>query len=236
MGCSLALSLMFLLGGLNRRILAVSTGNVALRGLAVQSSSLASEGEAYRSIDGDTNPDYMKGSCSKTSYEYQPWWTVDLRRSYGISNVTITNQAQAVSTRLQPWAEIHVGDSMDGYGVNNARCVSITTMAAGETRSFACGGMIGRYVTVVIPNRKDVLTMCEVQVTAIVIPERQFGIVIQSVSDSGETILQQPEDRESIIQQVLYRIQSNVSTLKWGRDHMLESANHTCIPLSTISQ
>uniref|UniRef100_A0A8C5QRX4 Fucolectin tachylectin-4 pentraxin-1 domain-containing protein n=1 Tax=Leptobrachium leishanense TaxID=445787 RepID=A0A8C5QRX4_9ANUR len=259
----LALGLLSLLGALNGRSAAEFTENVALQGLAFQSSSLLGEGEAFRSIDGD-----LKGSCSVTVYGYQPWWSVDLRRSYVISNVTITSQAGDAATKMQvPWVDIYVGDSMEGYGVKNTRCDSITSMAAGETRSFACGGIIGRYVTLIVPSRYDALAVCEVQVAAVYIPgvcrhgaHESDSIDLVSEGDrpmnsrsvtmcfpvterqlgvmihgvSGSDESQQ--DKAQIIDQVLLRIKSDIPTLKWSPEHRLESEIQTCIPLTSPTQ
>ncbi|XP_053329813.1 fucolectin-like [Spea bombifrons] len=229
------ISLLSLLGALNYGVGVVSTAvNVALVGHAIQSSSAPGQGEAHRSIDGVTNTDYLKGSCSRTTYEFQPWWAVDLRRGYMISNVTITNQAGTLATQ-SPWAEIHIGESMEGFGVYNARCATITSMAAGETRSFQCGGLVGRYVTIIIPNRSDVLTLCEVQVAAIDVPERQLGLMFKAVSDVGGNALLEAQVKNFFIQQAM-KIKPNINTLKKGSDKVLERDSQTCVPMKTTIQ
>lgn len=43
----------------------------------------------------------------------------------------------------------------------------ILSIAAGASKTFACNGMEGRYVNVVIPGRRKYLTLCEVEVTGI---------------------------------------------------------------------
>lgn len=40
----------------------------------------------------------------------------------------------------------------------------ISSISAGSTQRFECKGMRGRYVSVVIPGRSEVLTLCEVEV------------------------------------------------------------------------
>ncbi|CAI9621547.1 unnamed protein product [Staurois parvus] len=142
---------------------------MALQGLAFQSSSNLGWGEAYLAIDNNTNPNLLYGSCSQTTYEFQPWWTVDLRRGYLINNVTITNQMSNQKSLLSG-AEIHVGEDIQGYGIYNPICAIIPLMSSGETRSFPCGDIYGRYITVVIPNRSDTLTLCEVQVAVLNMP------------------------------------------------------------------
>ncbi|XP_056381047.1 pentraxin fusion protein-like [Hyla sarda] len=46
------------------------------------------------------------------------------------------------------------------------RCAKIDTIGSGETFIFDCDGMEGRFVTIVIPGRKEYLQLCQVQVFA----------------------------------------------------------------------
>lgn len=41
----------------------------------------------------------------------------------------------------------------------------ISSPKAGEIKKFDCNGMEGQYVIIVIPGRKEQLTLCEVEVT-----------------------------------------------------------------------
>ncbi|KAM4641765.1 fucolectin-like [Discoglossus pictus] len=168
-----------------------AVSNVALQGLALQSSSILGQGEAHLSIDGNTNPDYSQGSCSRTTYQYNPWWGVDLRRGYLINSVTITNQASSTTTSV-PWGEIRVGAAMEEL-FSNGRCATIISMAPGQTLTFPCGGVYGQYVIVIRPNRYDVLTICEVQVEVTPIPDLHLGLMIKTVSEAGGKDLQDPE-------------------------------------------
>lgn len=40
----------------------------------------------------------------------------------------------------------------------------ISKIEAGITAGFQCGGMDGRYVNIVLTDREDFLTLCEVEV------------------------------------------------------------------------
>ncbi|XP_068106489.1 fucolectin-7-like [Hyperolius riggenbachi] len=146
-----------------------------------------------------------------------------------INNVTITSQINSQET-LQPWAEIHVGEDIQDYGLYNPICAVITSMLPGETKSFFCGGIIARYITVVIPNRVDILTLCEVQVSVFSVPDFQIGVKIHSVSNAGSNLLQ---NTERMIQQVRQEIKTTVRTLGWGVDNILQRDNQTCIPMMT---
>ena len=53
----------------------------------------------------------------------------------------------------------------------------ISSIAAGTSKTFKCDGMKGRYVSIVIPGRKEFLTLCEVEV---------YGEVDGAVVPTGE--------------------------------------------------
>ncbi|XP_078506110.1 fucolectin-4-like [Lissotriton helveticus] len=143
--------------------------NVALRGRATQSSVLAGAaqvvgylGLAINAIDGNQDTNYYHGSCSHTDDEYGPWWRVDLLHQYYISSISITNRNE-FKERLDG-AEIRIGNSLSNNGNYNSRCATISSIGAGETTTFECNGMAGRYVNVLIPGKTAPLTLCEVQV------------------------------------------------------------------------
>ena len=46
------------------------------------------------------------------------------------------------------------------------RCAVIRHIRRGATQTFNCRGMKGRYVNIVIPRRREYLTLCEVEVYA----------------------------------------------------------------------
>ncbi|XP_071234236.1 uncharacterized protein [Salvelinus alpinus] len=139
-----------------------ATVNVALKGVATQ-SSLHGDGQANNAIDGNRESDYFKVHCTHTEQETNPWWRVDLLDVYRVTAVTITNRGDCCSERLDG-AEIRIGNSLDENGINNPRCVVIPNIPAGETYTFQCNEMEGRYVVVVIPGQNKVLTLCELEV------------------------------------------------------------------------
>uniref|UniRef100_A0A674A7M0 Fucolectin tachylectin-4 pentraxin-1 domain-containing protein n=1 Tax=Salmo trutta TaxID=8032 RepID=A0A674A7M0_SALTR len=136
--------------------------NVALKGVATQ-SSLYGDGQAHNAIDGNRESDYQLGSCTHTAQETNPWWRVDLLDVYRVTAVTITNRGDVVPERLDG-AEIRIGNSLENNGINNPRCVVISHIPARETYTFQCNETQGRYVVVVIPDRKEYLTLCELEV------------------------------------------------------------------------
>jgi hypothetical protein len=90
--------------------------NVALRGVAAQSSQF-SDRNAHYAIDGNSNTNY--GSCTHTAQDTNPWWRVDLLDVYKVTAVTITNRDD-VPERLDG-AEIRIGNSLENNGINNPR-------------------------------------------------------------------------------------------------------------------
>ncbi|KAJ8340849.1 hypothetical protein SKAU_G00331400 [Synaphobranchus kaupii] len=150
--------------------------NVALGGKATQSTILTTGGwapysRAGNAIDGNRDPDANHGSCSLTSKVANPWWRVDLLETYVIASVTITNIGDCCLGNING-AQIHIGDSLVNNGTNNPQCSAVSTMAAGETKTFQCElPLSGRYVTVYLP-KTDYLEICEVEVNAwLPIPE-----------------------------------------------------------------
>uniref|UniRef100_A0A3Q2VUK9 Fucolectin tachylectin-4 pentraxin-1 domain-containing protein n=1 Tax=Haplochromis burtoni TaxID=8153 RepID=A0A3Q2VUK9_HAPBU len=138
--------------------------NVALKGEAAQSSTL-SFATASKAIDGRRN---SNGFCSHTAEdETNPWWRVDLQRSFTITAVKVTNRGDCCAERLDG-AEIRIGNSLENNGNNNPRCASILHINAGKTYTYRCdgGSMEGRFVNVFLPGQPKTLTLCEVEVYA----------------------------------------------------------------------
>ncbi|XP_068613313.1 fucolectin-5-like [Brachionichthys hirsutus] len=135
--------------------------NLALQGKASQ-SSLFSYGFAHSAIDGNPDSSWEAGSCSHTNNDINPWWRLDLRKTHKVFSVTVTI-ADANPERLQG-AEIRIGDSLENNGNDNPRCGVIQNVAAGAVSEFRCNGTDGRYVNVVIPDREEFLSLCEVEV------------------------------------------------------------------------
>ncbi|CAJ0936205.1 unnamed protein product [Ranitomeya imitator] len=144
-------------------MIAFQVKNVAPQGIPAQSSYYGSRSEVGRAIDGSLSSNYMAGDCTHTRKEMSPWWNLDLKSTYRISSVAITNRGDCCRERING-AEIHIGNSAEDGGIGNPRCGVIFRMNYGETLSFNCKGMEGRYVTIVIPDQKQYLSLCEVQV------------------------------------------------------------------------
>ncbi|XP_028435570.1 uncharacterized protein LOC114556735 [Perca flavescens] len=154
--------------------------NIARGGNVIQSSLYEKE-VPERAIDGNRASNLGQGSCSVTNNDLKPWWRLDLLKKYHINNVTITNRGDCCPERING-AEIRIGNSLNDNGNNNPRCAVISSMAAGSSQTFVCNGMEGRYVNIVIPGRREFLTLCEVEVTGQALDTNiaRGGNVIQS--------------------------------------------------------
>jgi hypothetical protein len=82
--------------------------NVALKKPTKQSST-AYSGSSSRAVDGNTDADYKKKSCTHTSTSLYPWWRVDLLQKYKIKDVIIQNRGDCCGERLSKF-KIYIGD------------------------------------------------------------------------------------------------------------------------------
>ncbi|TRY93535.1 hypothetical protein DNTS_022860 [Danionella cerebrum] len=105
--------------------------------------------ESTRAIDGSKNTWSHTGNDLDTS-----WWMVDLLKVYCVNRVTITNSKGDGHDSSLSGAVISIGDSKDVY--NNV-CSTVSSIPAGETVSFNCNGMQGRYVVIFINGHKYLL-------------------------------------------------------------------------------
>ncbi|KAG9328565.1 hypothetical protein JZ751_009629 [Albula glossodonta] len=144
--------------------------NVALQGEASQSSRFDGLTYARNAIDGNRDPSYHSGSCTHTKLQADPWWRLDLQSIHRVTSVTITNRGDCCPERING-AEIRIGNSMENNGNNNPVCAVVSTIPAGETVTYQCEGMVGRYINIIRPGCFKFLTLCEVEVDATHVPD-----------------------------------------------------------------
>ncbi|KAM6936358.1 uncharacterized protein PEZ65_006497 isoform 1-T2 [Lycodopsis pacificus] len=139
--------------------------NVALRGKATQSHRNPDlYGFAHNAIDGNRESNYEAGSCSVTVEQSYPWWRVDLLESYIVTSITVTNRGDCCEERING-AEIHIGNSLEYNGAANPVAGVISHIPPGRSLKITFTRRVeGRYVTVVLPGSKRILTLCEVEV------------------------------------------------------------------------
>ena len=85
------------------------TGNVA-RGRPTRQSSTGFGGASSRGVDGNKNPNWGGGSCTHTNRQNRPWWRVDMRSTYKVFRVALTNRKDCCWNRLRA-VEIKVTNS-----------------------------------------------------------------------------------------------------------------------------
>ncbi|RXN14172.1 III-FBPL precursor [Labeo rohita] len=143
----------------------VYTENLALGGIAVQSSRYDALTAAQNANDGNRESIYAHGSCSHTKYDRNPWWRVDLLDVYRITRVSITNRGDCCEERIEG-IQIRIGNSLENNGNNNKLAATVGPIPLGGTHTFAFKPIEGRYVNLFIPGRSEYLTLCEVEVFA----------------------------------------------------------------------
>ncbi|XP_048584134.1 fucolectin isoform X1 [Nematostella vectensis] len=141
-----------------------TTNNVALGKPTNQSSLDDIKGFSKHAVDGIRNGNYMDKSCTSTKRQTNPWWRVDLQKSYVILRFFIVNRADCCGERLDNF-EIRIGDSLVSNGNDNPSCGSSYIIPQGGTKSIACHTLLkGRYVNIRIQGPDRSVTLCEVEV------------------------------------------------------------------------
>ncbi|KAF4115212.1 uncharacterized protein LOC131537573 [Onychostoma macrolepis] len=155
-------SLLSLLGFFSVQTKAEREVNVASWGTADQSTTFYGfdrDWRAQNALDGS------RYGCTCTDEQSNPWWKLDLKKTYSVNRVSITNRLICCENWIDG-AEIRIGnDSSDVF--SNPVCAVVSSIAAGATESYSCRGMEGRYVTLNIRGTSKTLTFCEVAVYVI---------------------------------------------------------------------
>ncbi|XP_038596973.1 fucolectin-2-like [Tachyglossus aculeatus] len=141
--------------------------NVAVGKETSQSSTLDGRGNPNHANDGSLKNHFPSRQCSHTKKDFEPWWMVDLSTRINVSSVLLTNRGDCCGERLHG-AEVKIGDSAENGGKSNPSCGTVPSENLGATISLDCKGMLGQYVSVVIPGRREFLSLCEVQVLQLV--------------------------------------------------------------------
>ncbi|XP_070543541.1 apolipoprotein(a)-like isoform X2 [Ptychodera flava] len=136
---------------------------------SLKSGKLGPDVGPEKAVDGDYNPDAKSGlSCSWTNKEMQPWWKVDLGQIFSIYEVVITNREDCCSFRIKN-AEVRVGNSENFEDNPVCGMMIIGRMTKENPIHVRCGcetPMEGRFVSIQLIDRENMLTLCEVEVMA----------------------------------------------------------------------
>uniref|UniRef100_A0A8B9JSQ7 Fucolectin tachylectin-4 pentraxin-1 domain-containing protein n=1 Tax=Astyanax mexicanus TaxID=7994 RepID=A0A8B9JSQ7_ASTMX len=136
-----------------------TAGSCDLAKSSVQSSTYDFLGDAANAVDGNSNTDYLKKSCSHTHFDNNPWLRVELPDVYNVTSVTIVNRKDCCGDRING-AQIRIGNSLD----NKVNAFEHVVKFVALTCFFFC---IYR-VAVIGPmgSERKILTLCEVKVYA----------------------------------------------------------------------
>ncbi|XP_073714956.1 fucolectin-like [Misgurnus anguillicaudatus] len=136
------------------------TENIARKGTVIQPSTYNTR-VAKNAIDG-IRYGSVEAYCSCTGLEATPWWRLDLL-DYYTSTIIITARSDGYFGETNG-AEIRIGNSLENNGNNNPICGVVSGVTGStSTFSYACDGMEGRYVNVILPGPGH-LTVCEMEV------------------------------------------------------------------------
>nr|XP_014349314.1 PREDICTED: uncharacterized protein LOC106705150 [Latimeria chalumnae] len=150
--------------------------NIARISEVIQSSVYNKDGIPEHAIDGRNDNKYSSLSCLLTQKQWEPWFMVDLLMVHKVSSVSITNRGDYCWKRLKG-GQIHVGNSLKKNGLKNPMCAKIEKVAQGNMEAYCCNGMKGRFVTINIPGREEILTFCEVEVLGVPSPCNQSALL-----------------------------------------------------------
>ncbi|XP_070531682.1 uncharacterized protein [Ptychodera flava] len=127
------------------------------------------DGGAEKAVDGDRNGDLLNGnSCTWSDKEYQPWWKVDLQETKDVYEVRIYNREDCCTHRIKN-AQIRVGDSENFEDNPICGIMVLGKMSKEQPIVIRCGcetPMRGRYVSVQLIDKTQMLTICEFEVMA----------------------------------------------------------------------
>uniref|UniRef100_A0A673HHS0 Uncharacterized LOC107720486 n=1 Tax=Sinocyclocheilus rhinocerous TaxID=307959 RepID=A0A673HHS0_9TELE len=150
--------------------------NIATWGTADQ-STLHDHWYAQNALDGKSN------TCSCTTTQTNPWWKLDLMKTFSVNRVTITNRLYCCNSWING-AEIRIGNVSSNV-FSNPVCAVVSTIPAGDTYSYSCHGMKGRYVSVNLPGTSKILTFCDVGVYVIFPDNLATGRTVTQSSTFG---------------------------------------------------
>uniref|UniRef100_A0A3B1JGW4 Fucolectin tachylectin-4 pentraxin-1 domain-containing protein n=1 Tax=Astyanax mexicanus TaxID=7994 RepID=A0A3B1JGW4_ASTMX len=159
------LTVLLLIGLLPGPGVTASKENIAVRSRAVQSSTYNELADAEHAVDGNIDSNYMRGSCTHTMPETDPWLRVELPGVYKITSVTIFNRGDCCSERIHG-AQVRIGNSLKNNGNENKIVAVIGPMGSEVIKTYKFKATEGRFVNIFLPGQRKILTLCEVKVYA----------------------------------------------------------------------
>lgn len=107
-------------------------------------------------------------TCTRTPRsQSSPWLRIDLRRSYHVKEIFISNQDHDYGWDMFD-VEVRVGNSLDNEGNDNPLCHPLYTIQPGKIGTVVCKNTtVGRYVNIRIDREDMQLSLCEVAVIGV---------------------------------------------------------------------
>lgn len=106
-------------------------------------------------------------TCTRTKTESSPWLRIDLRRTYHVKEIFLSNQDNEHGFDMWDF-EVRVGRSLDNEGNDNALCSSLYDILPGDIGTAVCkSGTVGRYVNIRVPREDSQVNLCEVAVIGV---------------------------------------------------------------------
>ncbi|KAH3702837.1 hypothetical protein DPMN_077863, partial [Dreissena polymorpha] len=136
--------------------------NLAIGKRAYQSST-HERGAATDAVDGCTDGTYNNYCCTHTEIEDGPWWEVDLGGDFPIKEIVVYNRQDCCSERLAgfvtriSFVSVSTNDDDIVYKEDSQKVPPYVTRIPTQGRR-------GRFVQLSLPNKRQPLTLCEVEV------------------------------------------------------------------------
>ncbi|MDF7798632.1 Ig-like domain-containing protein [Pontiellaceae bacterium B1224] len=145
--------------------------NVTFYGEAIQSSTYYDSSSklsalASLAIDQKTDGNFANGSVTHTNYESQPWWRVDLKKLYDISEIRIWGRTLSSQSRLSNYDVTVLDESGDPVWT------SYQADYPNPMVSLNTGSAVGRYVLVQLRGSER-LSIAEVEIFGSAVAEKK---------------------------------------------------------------
>ncbi len=144
------------------------TTNVTFYGEATQSST-SYDAPAFLAIDQNTSGQFSDGSVTHTGYEAQPWWRIDLKQPFAISEIRLWNRTDTATGRLSDF-DVTVFDENEQPVWTSYQLSAPAPMVALNT-----GSVTGQYVMVQLRGSER-LTIAEVEILGHVQPRQRAAV------------------------------------------------------------
>lgn len=159
--------------------------NVAKKQPVQQSSSERNLTSSPKAVDGKFISPLLNETCTRTQRQSSPWLRIDLRRSYHVKEIFISNQEHKYGWDMFDF-EVRVGNSLDNEGNDNPLCHPLYTVQPGKIGTVVCKNTtVGRYVNIRIDREDMQLSLCEVAVIGVA--ETIVKLGLEDIANSLKT-------------------------------------------------